>query len=335
MQFKKIPTTQYLGSKQKLIDWIIGRLPKFDSAFDAFSGSAVVSYHLKRMNKRIISNDFLKSSYLYAKALIENNNITLSVEDIKNLFKENKNKNDYIEMHFSDVFYTKEECCFLDNLYANINQLDDEYKQAIVFAAMIRTCIQKMPGGKFRNNILKYRDKNFKHFRPKYARDISITFRKFLIGYNNAVFNNGKQNKSYNEDVFNILPNMNVDLAYFDPPYGGSGFNYEKDYFFAELITKYYGKINKFNGKTKIYDIIREGGFNKKIDLEKNFDRLFNAAQHIPIWIISYNNRSIPKLGHFTELIKKYKNIKSIHERPYRYRIGNSEGLKEMLFICQ
>src|SRR3989344_5357863 len=169
---KKFPTTQYLGSKQKLIGWVINRFPNVDSVFDAFSGSGVVSYYLKKKGMQVISNDFLKSSFLYAKALIENNKVVLSERDIDLLISKNKNKKTYIEDNFSEFFYTKNECIFIDNIIANINELNDEYKKALAFSCLIRTCIQKIPGGKFRGGLLKYRNPSFKHYRPKFTKEI-------------------------------------------------------------------------------------------------------------------------------------------------------------------
>ena len=56
---KKIPQTQYLGSKQKLVKWIIEYLPPCDSIFDAFSGSGAMSYAFKKLLNKFIFNYFL------------------------------------------------------------------------------------------------------------------------------------------------------------------------------------------------------------------------------------------------------------------------------------
>lgn len=333
--FKQIPRTQYLGSKQKLIRWILNHLPPCNSILDAFSGSGVVSYELKKKGKCIICNDFLTSSYYYAKAFVENSNVILTDDDIDFLLSFNPRRKDYIERHFTNVFYTKEECQFLDNLRANIIELKNEYKQSIAYAAVVRTCIQKIPGGKFRADLLKYRNENFPHYRPKFTKQIEKTFLYFLMGYNNAIFDNGQKNKAYNEDIFDLLPNVKVDMVYFDPPYGGSGFNYERDYFFVELFVNYYGQIEVFNGKTKTYPIFKESGFNKKTQLHKSFLDLFERAKHIPIWVISYNNRSIPPYDEFISLIKKFRSKIDLYEKNYAYKSGNNKTLKEYLFVCK
>lgn len=333
--FKQIPRTQYLGSKQKLVRWILEHLPPCNSILDAFSGSGIVGYELKRIGKRVVCNDFLTSSYYYAEAFVENNRITLTEDDINFLMSPNHHREDYIERHFTDVFYTREECQFLDNLHANILELKNEYKRDIAYASAVRTCIQKIPGGKFRSNLLKYRDKEFPHYRPKFIKKIEKTFLYFLKGYNDAVFDNGQKNEAHNEGIFDLLPKVNVDVVYFDPPYGGSGFDYERDYFFVELFTNYYGQIETFNGKTKTYPVFKESGFNKKSQLRNSFLKLFERASHIPVWMISYNNRSIPSYDEFIGLIKKFKSRIEHYEKNYAYKTGNNEALKEYLFVCR
>ena len=335
-EFKKeMPMTQYLGSKRKLIPWIISKLPKCDIVCDAFSGSASVSYHLKKMKKQVISNDYLTSSYMFSKTLIQNQNTKLTNEDKKFLMKSNPDKKYEIQKHFSNIFFNNEECKFLDNLHANIINMKNEYKQSIAYSAAIRTCVQKMPGGKFRPNMLKYRDKNFIHYRPKYTRRIQDTFLDFLNQYNKAIFNNGKKNQSHNKDILELLDtSKNIDLVYFDPPYGGSGFNYQKDYFFSEYFVKDYGKINKFNGATKSYPVALENRFGSS-KIQQSLKSIFELSNNIPTWVISYNNRSTPKFDDLKQTIEEFRRIDSIHTCDYRYKTGNNKGLEEILFICK
>ena len=53
--------TNYIGSKQKLVDWIWKHTPEgVESAADAFSGSAVVAYMYKTKGLRVPANDRLR-----------------------------------------------------------------------------------------------------------------------------------------------------------------------------------------------------------------------------------------------------------------------------------
>ena len=70
-----------MGSKSKLLEdiWMVASNFTFDSVLDLFSGSGIVGYMFKSQSKRVISNDYMAMSATLAKAMIENNAVTLSV----------------------------------------------------------------------------------------------------------------------------------------------------------------------------------------------------------------------------------------------------------------
>ena len=91
-QLEKIVTaissmpSNYVGSKRRLLRYIWKSLEedgvKFNSVFDAFSGSAMVSLLFKTMGKTVIANDLLTSSSITAISLLENADIPLTNDDI-------------------------------------------------------------------------------------------------------------------------------------------------------------------------------------------------------------------------------------------------------------
>lgn len=76
----KYPKVNYIGNKEKLVNWIIDEMPvKEGVVLDIFAGGCSVSYALKEAGYSVISNDILYADYVIAKALIENNNKTLPI----------------------------------------------------------------------------------------------------------------------------------------------------------------------------------------------------------------------------------------------------------------
>ena len=123
----KFPMPQYLGSKTKYIEHILKYVPSdVESVLDAFSGSGIVSYSFKQNNYKVISNDILSYNAIITKALIENQSVKLEDSDIDMLLSQNHLKDNFIEREFTNLYYTKDECIFLDNLYSNIIKLDNE-----------------------------------------------------------------------------------------------------------------------------------------------------------------------------------------------------------------
>ena len=85
---KNLPVyvTNFIGSKQKLTDWIWLNTPDdVKSVLDAFSGSAVVGYMYKQKGLRVVCNDRLRYCYHIARAIVENQKTTLSEEDLEML----------------------------------------------------------------------------------------------------------------------------------------------------------------------------------------------------------------------------------------------------------
>jgi len=123
--------SNYVGSKRRLLTHIWEILDennvKFESAFDAFSGSSMVSLLFKFMGKKVISNDLLTTSALTAVSLLENNCIPISDDDLHFLCdNEPDNYGSFVLDNYKDKFFTENECKFLDRYKKNIEILYNE-----------------------------------------------------------------------------------------------------------------------------------------------------------------------------------------------------------------
>lgn len=159
-QVSSYPSTRYMGSKNKLLTniWNVASQFKHDSVLDLFSGSGVVSYMFKSEGKKVISNDYMAMSATYAKAMIENNSVTLSDSDILKLLEKNKKPDLFVSKTFKDLYYTDSENLLIDNIRENIKKIRNPYKKAIAKSALIRACIKKRPRGIFTYTGHRYDD---------------------------------------------------------------------------------------------------------------------------------------------------------------------------------
>lgn len=161
-------------------------------------------------------------------------------------------------------------------------------------------------------------------------------FLEILPKYNEAVFDNGQKNQSYNDDILSLLPRLqNIDLAYFDPPYCDSHADYQGFYHLLETYTEYW-KDKQFVNGTKRYEPQRHSGFDKKTEIVDSFKELFCLSQHIPYWIISYNDRSFPDINSMISLIEPYRNVR-VKDKMYcnsKGGKGSVAGSSEILLIC-
>lgn len=337
----QFPEPQYLGAKHTHLSWINQFIPQdINSALDAFAGSQSVSFLLKQLGLKTITNDFLNFNNQIGKALIENKSQKLDAEDLAILFQKSPLKSDFnlMEKIFTNVFFEKEESVFLDNFRANIPLLNDPYKQALAFTVMNRSLTRKITMGHFgHTQALVYANDPERIKRNRsLIRPIKELFLELLPKYNDAIFDNSQDNQSYNKNILDLLPELsNIDLVYFDPPYCNSHADYQGFYHLLETYTEYW-KDKEFINGIRRYDPQRQSGFDKKSEVMVSFEKLFELSNEIPHWLISYNNRSYPDIHTFEKLILKYRDVKIEHKVYQNGRGGKGSvaGSKEILFIC-
>ena len=117
--------SNYVGSKRRLLRHIWDTLDKnkieFNSVFDAFSGSALVSLLFKKMGKQVFANDLLTSSSITAVCLLENENIPISDEEIWFLCNNIPSScGSFVNDNYKNKFFTEKECLFLDRYKENL-----------------------------------------------------------------------------------------------------------------------------------------------------------------------------------------------------------------------
>ncbi|MDR0755068.1 MAG: DNA adenine methylase, partial [Prevotellaceae bacterium] len=337
----KFPEPQYLGAKHTHLSWISQHIPRnINVALDAFAGSQSVAFLFKQLGFQTITNDFLNFNSQIGKALIENKSTKLDNNDLKILFQNSPQKNDFtlMESVFTNVFFEKAEAEFIDNFRANIQYLDNPYKQALAFTVMNRSLTRKITMGHFGHTqaLVYAADPERVKRNRSLIRPVKDLFMELLPAYNNAVFDNERENQSFNENTLDLLPQLrNVDLVYFDPPYCNSHADYQGFYHLLETYTEYWKEKEFVNG-IKRYDPKRYSGFDTKSEVINNFSKLFELSTEIPHWLISYNNRSYPDIHTFEKILAKYKEVK-IEAKSYkngRGGKGSVAGSKEILFVC-
>ncbi|MCK4816816.1 DNA adenine methylase [bacterium] len=335
------PSTRFQGSKLKIVDWIWNVIKglDFNTVLDAFGGTGSVGYMLKDKNKAVTYNDILKFNWFIGLALIENDATTLFEEDVDFLVETHKNIEypTFVFDTFQDIYFTDEENRWIDTVVTNINLLDDGYKKALAYFALIQACIIKRPYNLFHRKNLYLRFSDVKrNFGNKTTWDTSfdIHFRQFVAEANQAVFCNGRQNKALNSDVFDIEGNF--DLVYIDTPYisqKGTGLDYFDFYHFLEGLVNYSKWPAMIDYRTKHKRL----GKKYSVWADKNniftaFDKLFEKFKN-SILIISYRSDGIPSIDELITLLKKYKpNVEELRRKDYKYVISTNHS-EEVLLI--
>ena len=336
-QTYKYPPTRFMGSKSKLLDeiWSVASCFEFDSVLDLFSGSGIVGYMFKSEGKKVISNDYMSMSAIFTKAMIENNDTTITKAEMDELFKPNETNDNFVEKTFKDLYFTDEENRVIDTLRANIWQITDEYKRAIAIAALIRACTKKRPRG-----IFTYTGSRYDDGRKDLQLSIEEQFRNAVEAINAAVFDNGKNNRSICGDAMDV-DDVTPDLVYIDPPYYSkhSDNEYVRRYHFIEGIARDWKGVEiQEHTKTKKFKSYPTP-FSTRNGATEAFDELFRKYKD-SIIIVSYSSNCLPNQDEMIQIMKEYKENVEVVPIDYKYFFGNQSTAKtnrnnvqEFLFV--
>jgi len=324
-QVSKYPATRFMGSKSKLLSeiWSVASQFQFDTVVDLFAGSGIVGYMFKSLGKTVITNDYMAMSATFAKAMIENNEITLSMEEAEKLLVPIKESDHFVADTFQGLYYTDEENDLIDTLRMNIASIKEPYKQAIAMSALIRACTKKRPRG-----IFTYTGDRYNDGRKDLKKSLKQQFLEAVQAVNKAVFDNGKVNKAKHGDAMELKAGT-PDLVYIDPPYYSplSDNEYVRRYHFVEGLARDWKGVeiqqNTLTKKFKSYPT----PFSTRKGAADAFDRLFKKFKD-SILIVSYSSNSLPTQDEMVAIMAKYKEHVEVIPIDYTYSFGNQKGAK-------
>jgi adenine-specific DNA-methyltransferase len=324
--------TNYIGSKQKLTDWIWANTTDgAKTAVDAFSGSSVVGYMYKSKGLAVHAIDRLAYCHHIARAIVENDKVTLSDEEIEGLLADSGGVRDFVRKHFGGVYFEPGVHKLIDIVRSNADKLSG-YKKDIALFALGKTCITAKGGfGHF--GTTKKQDN-----RADSPAEFKERFAKNCQRINALVFEGEKACKAHHGDTRKLLGKLEADVAYFDPPYAThfSQTNYERAYHFIEgLMTWWENKEIQKDSKTRSYEIPTEV---TKANSKGFFEEFLGAAGHIGHWIISYRDQAYPSESEIKKIIAQSGKSSRMKSKTHQYHISAGHGenslAKEHLFVC-
>ena len=324
-QVSAYPPTRFMGSKSKLLSEIWSVVSQFNvnTVVDLFSGSGVVGYMLKAQGKAVVSNDYMAMSATFTKAMIENNTVTLPLEEAKELLVAHKESDHFVATTFKGLYYSDEENDLIDTLRTNIAAIRDQYKQAIAMTSLIRACLKKRPRG-----IFTYTGHRYDDGRQDLKKSLSQQFLESVEAVNKSIFDNGKSNFSKHGDAMDLKVE-NADLVYIDPPYYSplSDNEYVRRYHFVEgLARDWQGVEIQEHTQTKKFKSYPTP-FSTRKGAADAFDKLFKKFAN-SILVVSYSSNSQPTQDEMVAIMAKYKEHVEVIPIDYKQSFGNQSDAK-------
>jgi adenine-specific DNA-methyltransferase len=330
------PRLRFMGSKYRLLPYlgeVLSQL-EFDTALDAFSGSGVVSYALKRSGHPVTANDFLHFSAAVARATVENRSAMLDEADVSLVTGPPADDRDFIRRTFAGVYFPEDDHRFLDSAWSHIDLMEG-HKRDVAIAGLCLAAARKQPRGVFTVTDLRYDDGRRQLRLP--LRDL---FREAVAEYNAVVFDSGQTCRVMCGDVFALDP-RGYDLVYLDPPYAPPRDDncYIKRYHFLEGLSVYWRgqEIMQHTASRKLKK--RFTPFSYKHTVSGALAELFDRFRDSTI-VLSYGSNSVPSADEIHGLLRQVKPTVRVHEIDHRYSFGTHAAAKrrsaqEYVFVAR
>jgi len=340
----RFPATRYQGSKRKLAATIVEQLGdlEFTTVLDAFGGTGAVAYALKQIGKHVTYNDILAFNHQIGLALIENDSVRLSDEEIETVGVRQNGITycDFIERTFAGIYFTDEENRWLDIAVGNIRQVENHYQRALAWFALFQSAMAKRPYNLFHRSNLYMRTADVtRSFGNKVTWDRSFEehFRRFAHEANAAVIDGGGVCRAICGDALKVEPAF--DLVYIDTPYinrAGIGVDYQQFYHFLEGLVRYEEWPALIDDRCKHRPLARVNQpWSDPRLCGEMFRKLF-ARYRNSILIVSYRSDGIPSIDELAKVLRLVKRRIRVIDGPlYQYALSTNPRSREVLLIGQ
>lgn len=338
------PTTRYQGSKRKLAAAIIERLSglNFTTVLDAFGGTGAISHALKAVGKHVTYNDLLSFNHQIGLALIENDERTLSVEQVEFILRRNLGVkyNDFIERTFDGIYFTRDENRWLDMASGNILAIEDRYERAIAWFALFQSALTKRPYNLFHRSNLAMRTREVtRTFGNKvtWDRPFEEHFRRFAASANRAIFDGSGSCRTLCGDAIDVEGEF--DLVYIDPPYlnaRGVGVDYQQFYHFLEGMIEADRWEERIDRRYKHLPLKKETQpWTSPLRVHAAFERLFDRFRNA-ILAVSYRSDGIPSPREIEVMLAAVSRRVSVFPiAAYKYVLSTINRSQELLFVAE
>ncbi|MBU0718838.1 MAG: DNA adenine methylase [Planctomycetes bacterium] len=336
------PRTRYQGSKRKLAGAIVEQLRdlQFTTVLDAFGGTGAVAHAFKCAGQTVTYNDVLQFNHQIGVALIENDSVRLSEDEIASVGcrQPGVSYETLIERTFDGIYFTTEENRWLDIAVGNINQMKGRFKRALAWFALCQAAMAKRPYNLFHRKNLYMRTANVKRgFGNKVTWDRSFPehFAAFARAANEAVVDAGTPCRAICGDALEVEPGF--DLVYIDTPYisrAGVGVDYRDFYHFLEGLVQYDRWPEMIDHQSKHRRLIpRKDPWSNPRTCRQMFRQLFERFAD-SILVVSYRSDGVPSIDDLASMLRHVKpRVQVIDGGLYQYALSTKRSTREVLLI--
>ncbi len=336
---------RYIGNKENIIEKIhhilVSNNVVGSTFFDFFSGTTNVARFFKNLGYQVSSCDVMYLSYCLQKAYIENNespkfeklllalpkqqtmnlfatplDIVVEylnhIEPIKGFIYNNYTPAGTSEMIQPRMYFSDENGQIIDAIRQQIEQWNREDLLLESEYYILLTCLIETVS--YYANVAGVYAAFSKKWDPRAVKRLELRSIK--------ICDNKKHNSAYNTDSMTLLPFINVDILYLDPPYNER--QYLPNYHLVETIAKYDNPEIKGVTGMREYENKKSSFCNAKTAL-RDLELIACTAKYKHL-VLSYNSEGIMPENDIISTLSKYGNV-TLEQFEYARFKSNNNGL--------
>lgn len=335
-----LPSTRYCGSKRRLSDWLQSKFRRyrFNTALDAFGGTATVSILMLQMEKKVSFHDAFRFNEISARALIGGAGTSMSRDGFIRTIKSIKPFDGFISQEFKGIYYLDQENMWLDGLLRKVQELAKKDADVILYCAF-QACLQKRPYNMFHRANLNLRvakniSRSFGNLKTWERSFEELMLRAFneLCAVRVSI---GRAATIIAPQPLMSLP-VGYDFVYLDPPYlreKGSE-TYLSRYHFLEGMARYsdwHALINRESKLKSIASPYLPEEWERPEDFLSGMDAL-TLKHKKSIVALSYMTGGVPEVSELKKIfVGRFAKVR-VYKKPFSYALSSRE-VDEVLII--
>ena len=342
MSYNKFYVTRYMGAKYKLLDFIIPHIHKNlkpgATFIDLMAGTHSIAYAVKQ-DFNTLSNDIQRYSFIFGKALIENNVISRVDQRYESDFSDLNleiEKESWLTLNYKDTYFSETQLCEISAIRKRIATLNNEHLEAIYLVALsYAMSLCQSSTGHFAQYL------PMGNPRTEYLRSMSISDSFFSKCAELEIAFSDKTSKVFNIESSSFLKSPELEslapagsLVYLDPPYSPA--QYSRYYHLLETVVNNDQPNIAFKGLYR--DDRFQSGFCSPRSAKNEFQTVIaESAKRDWSLLISYANSGVVDIAVIMELANMYYGNVELATQDYDHSTqgrGEVRSIKEVLVIC-
>ena len=284
---------------------ILRRL-EFRSVSIPYTNKPNLGMHLKRWNIKVLANDLLESAFADATAQIENNNETLSEEDVGIILNDAYMPRYRLENKALTNWFSETDAWWFDNIRKHIHKLSSPLKKAVALHV----------GMNVGDYVLSFDEATSELRQP-----LSQAFKRFWNIMSKPV-NNGQKNTCQNKNAIEFTAENYTDLFFLRLPCARS-----------QTLKEYFGKAawreEWVRGSDSFWNELENSqreSLGARIATKSQYlnlvDDMLKTASHVPLWAIEHVEDGFVKTQDIVDVVSEVRRVETIFSKDFSEFLG-------------